>query len=320
MTGQIARRVAGAVATAVVAWMAFGASTRAQGAPCHPAARDLRVSFQPVENSGNGTSVRAELTLANRSGGCALPGSGWRLYFNSVRQPLAVLGGAVGDAARQALAAQGLSVARADVAQSGDYYVLTPNAGFEPLQPAQRRVVTVQFELWTILKTDAPAGWHIAFDGGPARWVPAKALLDPSDPKQTTAFSGDKNPVQTAGTRFAQNTASLMPLGLQDTIVPRPLRAAGTGGVATLGGAGTRIRYAPSLRGEAGYLKSALQDVLRGRVGLGGGRRGSLVRLRVEPGLDVDGDGAADREGYTLRVSRRGVRIAGADAAGVLYG
>src|SRR4051794_15182928 len=319
MTGQIAR-VVGAVATAVVAWAALAPATSAQGAPCHPGARDLLVSFQPVEHSGDGTSFRAALTLVNRSGGCALANSGWRLYFNSVRQPLAVTEGAAGDAARQALAAQGLSVARADVAQSGDYYVLTPTAGFEPLPPAQRRVVTLQFELWAILKTDAPAGWHIAFDGEPARWGPAKALLDPSDPKQTPAFSGDKTPVQTAGTRFAQNTASLTPLGLQDTIVPRPLRAAGTGGVATLGGAGTRIRYAPSLREEAGYLKSALQDVLRGRVGLGGGRRGHIVRLRVERGLDVDGDGAADREGYTLRVSRRGVRIAGADAAGVLYG
>src|SRR3954463_14002952 len=99
MIGQIAR-VVGAVATAVVAWAALAPATSAQGAPCQPGARDLLVSFQPVEHSGDGTSFRAALTLVNRSGGCALANSGWRLYFNPLRPPPAGAGGGGGGAGR----------------------------------------------------------------------------------------------------------------------------------------------------------------------------------------------------------------------------
>ncbi len=159
----------------------------AASATCRPDADELRVTFQPVDHSIAPASwFRARLTLRNTDRRCALA-DGWRLFFNSVRQPLAVYPpGPLGDAARQQLAAQGLTVARADDARSGDYYVLEPTASFDPVGPGRTREITIDIELWAILKSDAPAGWHISFDGGPPRWVPAAALLDPSDPKQTS--------------------------------------------------------------------------------------------------------------------------------------
>ena len=101
--------------------------------------------------------------------------------------------------------------------------MLEPTDDFAPLGPGAAREITMDVELWAILKSDAPAGWHIIFDGGPARWVPAKTLLDASDPKQTTVFSGDKRAVETPATRFAQNTAPKLELELADRILPRPL-------------------------------------------------------------------------------------------------
>jgi hexosaminidase len=287
-------------------------------ATCRPDADELRVTFQPVDHSIAPASwFRARLTLRNTDRRCALA-DGWRLFFNSVRQPLAVHPpGPLGDAARQQLAAQGLMLARADDARSGDYYVLEPTATFEPLGPGRAREITIDIELWAILKSDAPAGWHISFDGGPPRWVPGAALLDPSDPKQTRVFEGDRRLVETPATRFAQNTAPLIELELADRILPRPLEARGRSGFFMLD-RGTDIRHEPGLEREADYLESALGDLL-GRADRHGGGE-STIRLSRDGQLDVDGDGAPDAEGYTLRVSNGAILIVGADSAGVLHG
>jgi len=289
---------------------------------CQPDPNELRVTFQPVDHSISPASwFRARLTLRNTDRGCAL-GAGWRLFFNFVRQPLAVYPpGELGDAARGQLAAQGLSLTRADDAGSGDYYVLEPTVDFDPLRPGEAREITLDVELWAILKSDAPAGWHISFDGGPARWVPAKALLDPGDPKQTTVFEGDKRPVETPATRFAQNTAPLIDLELADRILPRPLEARERPGVFTIN-ARTTIQHEPGLAAEAAYLESALADVLGRDLASARRHRGgrSTIHLSSDPRLDVDGDGRRDAEGYTLGVSGHTVRVVGTDPAGVLYG
>jgi hexosaminidase len=312
----------------VAAWL-LGAVLLLAGAPggttasaaCHPDADDLRVTFQPVDHSIAPASwFRARLTLRNIDRRCELAGD-WRLFFNFVRQPLAVYPpGQLGDAARLQLAEQGLSLTRADAARSGDYYVLEPTAAFEPLGPGETREITLDVELWAILKSDAPAGWHISFDGEAPRWVPAQALLDPSDPKQTTVFAGDRRPVETAATRFAQNTAPLMELELADRILPRPLEARERDGFFTLDARGTEVRHEAGLEREAAYLESALADVLGHGHHARHGGGSNTIRLRTDPQLDVDGDGSLDAEGYTLRVSRRAIRIVGADAAGVLHG
>ncbi|MCO5995450.1 family 20 glycosylhydrolase [Actinoallomurus rhizosphaericola] len=306
-------------ATALTSSFVFTtAPAHATPGACHPHGRDLSVTFQPIDHTVTDAQYYlARLTLANGGGRCSLAG-GWTLYFNSVRQPAAVLSGAAGDTARAQLASQGLAVARADRAQSGDLYALTPTSAFAPLKPGERRKIDMNFELWAIQKTDAPAGWSISFGGGTAEWVPAKALLDPADPKQTKAFSGDNRPVQTAATRYADDTAQKANLSLQQRLVPQPLSATAGQGTVTITGR-TAIRHSAGLSGEAGYLRSALGDVVKGGGGRGDGG-GTVIRLSVDPKLDVDNDGKADAEGYTLRATAHGVDIVGKDAAGVLYG
>ena len=313
-------RIAAAVVACGIVVVAPAGGSAAGASSCHPRAQDLLVTYQPVRHSTDATSVQARLTIDNRSRDCAL-GTGWKLYFNFVRQPLAAgPPGEPGDTARAQLADQGLELAHGDQAQSGDLYALTPTARFAPVGAGERRAIDLGVELWTILKSDAPAGWHIVFDGEPARWVPARVLLDPSDPQQTTAFSGDRNPVPTAASRYAENTSPLLRLGLADRIVPRPLQATARPGVVTLGGARTTVAAVGGLADEAGYLRSALRDVLRGEVVPAGDQHKADIELRLDPRLDVDGDGTADAEGYTLDIGRGGVRITGTDPAGVLYG
>jgi hexosaminidase len=282
---------------------------------CHPDGRDLQVTYQPVRHSADATAVQARLTLANRSARCALPATGWKLYFTFVRQPLAAgPAGAPGDDARAQLAEQGLTLRHGDAAQSGDLYVLEPADGFDPVAPGATRSIDLGVELWTILKTDAPAGWHVVFGDDAPQWVPARALLDRGDPAQTTAFSGDKNPVPTAESRYAENTAPLLALGLRDRIVPRPARADALHGVVPVGGGRTTIAAPAALRGEASYLQSALRDLLRGDVAVAVAERArrATFTLRVDPALGA--------ERYTVEARRGTVAITGGDAAGVLYG
>ncbi|MBX6767290.1 MAG: carbohydate-binding domain-containing protein, partial [Actinomadura rubrobrunea] len=153
------RATAGASAAALAAALAvIAAPAPGAAAACRPDAGDLLLTYQPIDHTvADAQYVRARLTLANRDRRCGLKRD-WALYFTSVRQPAAVLSGAVGEAARRRLADQGLTVARADKAQSGDFYVLEPTAAFRPVGPGQRRAVDIDMELWSVHKSDAPAG------------------------------------------------------------------------------------------------------------------------------------------------------------------
>ncbi|MCP2342333.1 family 20 glycosylhydrolase [Actinomadura rupiterrae] len=304
-----------AVLVPVAAMTAAGAAVLASApasAACRPDPRALRMTFQPVDHTvTDAVYFRARLTLDDRDRRCGLGSSGWAMYFTSVRQPAAVLSGTTGDIGRKQLADQGLTVARADRAQSGDFYVLRPTSAFTPVKPGERRQIDFNMELWALQKTDAPAGWSISYDGGTPHWLPARALQDPTDPKQTKAFSGDNRPVQDAARRYADNTQTKISLSLKQSILPQPLSATASGGTVPIGG-GSDVRAPGNLRGEAGYLRSALGDLTRAK--------GAPITLRTDPKLDVDHDGKPDAEGYTLTTGASGVQIVGTDPAGVLHG
>lgn len=309
----------------VVAVLGIGCIT-AVALVYHPSADKLAVQWQPVDHSvGSWQYHLARLTIENKDT-VALGSSGWKLYFSFVRQPLAVysVGDPLGDQARQDLADQGVSISRADTAQSGDYYVLEPLQGFVPIQPGEKRVINVKVELWAILKSDAPAGFHVVFEGEPARWVSASILIDPTDSKQTTAFEGDVRPVQTPEIRYDENTSQSMNLSVQDQLLPRPLSVCEGTWYLYFYSHIAVIQYPGSLKSEAKYLESALEDILAGDIQLSqsGTKIGSsIVDLSINPNLDVDNDGTVDAEGYTLNVDALdGIDIVGADAAGVFYG
>jgi len=273
-----------------------GAELRAAGPT------DLAVAWRPVEHSASGAVFGSELTLENR-GSSALGATGWHLYFSFVRR---VLRDGEGDGAIvQDLAGQGIRITRADAAASGDYWVLEPVAGFAPLGAGQRRVLHIVAENWAILKTDAPAGFHVAFDGsagGTARAVAATVAIDAADPRQTTRFSGDVMPVETAALRHAENPAR-QPLELADQLLPAPRVAVRHPGEVRLGSA-LVIEHTRALAGEAAYLAAALDDVLGGSCGrrdaLASHRGDAAIQLVLDPGLDVDRDGRPDAEAYVL--------------------
>jgi hexosaminidase len=292
--------------------------------PRKPDTANLSVAWRPVDFSADGGLFSSELTLENHGPG-TLGSAGWHLYFSFVR---AIPADGEGDGAMvQDLAGQGIRIAKADAAASGDYFVLEPLASFVPLGPGERRPLTVLAANWAIMKSDAPAGFHIAFDGGrqdaTAAWVPATVELDASNPKQTTRFSGDVMPVESPAVRQAENPAR-QDLKLEDQLLPTPRRVEPGRGTLTLRG-NVVIEHPLALAHEAAYLASALDGVLAGSFSTRAAETGShhpaaAIQLGIDPNLDVDGDGRRDAEAYVLDVTAGGIAIRGSDAAGVFHG
>jgi hexosaminidase len=289
-----------------------------------PEVPSIAVAWRPVDHSADGGVFSSELTIKNAGPG-TLGASGWHLYFSFVRRVLS--DGERDGAMVQDLAGQGVHVAKADAAASGDYLVLEPLPGFAPLGPGQQRVLTVLAENWAIMKTDAPAGFHIAFDDrtpdGTARAVPATIELDASDPKQTMRFGGDVMPVETPALRHADNPAH-QALRLEDRLLPVPRQVERGQGQLTLQGH-VVVEHPHALAGEAAYLTAALEDVLD----VGYSRRESeadrhdpstTIRLSLDRRLDIDGDHRPDAEAYVVDVTDHQIVIRGSDPAGVFYG
>ncbi len=289
-------------------------------------APSISVEWRPVDHSvGSWMFFRAELTIENGGTG-ELGSEGWHLYFSSVRRFLA--DGEGDDSARQDLTGQGIAIRPADEAESGDYFVLEPLSSFEPLGPGERRTLSLLAQFWATHKSDAPAGFHIVFDGDGssdpvAVAVPAKVEIDPSDPLQTTKDVVDVLPVPTARLRHAEN-AAFQATELQDQLLPLPRDVQPGTGQMTLQGAITIERPA-DLASEADYLAAALGDVLDASITVQdpAAEPSGTVRLGVNPDnleLDLDGDNVADPEAYVLDVTDDHVAIEGSDAAGVFYG
>ena len=271
----------------------------------------LAVTWHSVDNTVSDASFfRSVITLEN-TGTSALGNQGWKLYFSFVRRVLNE--GENG----QALAKLGVKISRADRAGSGDYWVLEPLANFKPLTTGERFDIPMLASDWAINKSDAPAGFHIAFSGGQFKdtisyAVPSTAMMDASDVKQTRRFSGDVLPTQSPAVRFQEGQTS-QTLDLKGRLLPTPREVVAGSGEVVLKGE-IAIGFASSLQGESAYLASALGDVTSASITQHEGKKGGeQIVLALQAGV-------ADAEGYVLDVKEGQVTITGADAAGVFHG
>ena len=280
---------------------------------------EIAVAWRPIDFSADAAAFSFELAIENQ-GRATLGSSGWHLYFNFVRRILP--DGTRDGTLVQDLAGQGIQIAKADAAASGDFFVLEPLPNFVPLRPGERRPLTMLGENWAIMKTDAPAAFHIAFDGhGAPRAVHATISIDAADPKQTTRFSGDVMPVETAALRHADNPMR-QTLALADRLLPVPRRVVPGRGEVVLRGS-VMIEHPRSLAGEARYLAAVLETMIAApiaRQDAEARRANAEIELAVDPRLDIDGDGRPDAEAYTLDAARGRIAIRGTDAAGVFHG
>ncbi|HGF7478060.1 TPA: family 20 glycosylhydrolase [Vibrio mimicus] len=303
----------------------FSFSSLAYATTPHPQADKLDLLWKVVDHDIGENIFLGSLTITN-NGTEALSDQGWSLYFNSVRPPASVLPDSDpnGVNARQQLASQHVSIRNADVAKSGDYFVLEPTRGFAPIYPGESREIMITAQYWQMLKNDSPSGFHISFNGTAPQAVMVDVFMDPSNLKHTRQSIHDIKPVETAALRFAENTSTKQAISIKNQVVPQLQSVEPTDGafLNLLGWLAT-INAPDNLRNEALYLQSALKDLIQGdfQINTANQYPAQQITLKLNPNLDTDGDGSADNEGYKLTIDPfNGITIEGKDEAGVFYG
>ncbi len=275
----------------------------------NPNSSDLTITWHPVNHFVGGNAYfLSKLTVTNQSD--TKLGHNWQLYFNSLR-------GIIPDGqGLQGLVEQGITITKADDANSGDYYVMKPLPHFAPVKPGESRGFDIYMANWAILKSDAPSGFHISFDNKPPEAVLAEVKIDPDNPRQTMRESRDNLPVPTPELRYQEN-GELVELKVKDKIIPSPFFCQVLNGEVTIDLKRVKIDHTNKLADEAKFLYEVLKDI----GGQFPDQNKPEIWIKIKQTLDVDGDDQPDPEGYRLQtIPGKGVMIIGADEAGVFYG
>ena len=121
----------------------MAAHAQTEPAPAHPSADELSIRWGVETNRvDDGRRFRSSFTIANR-GDNALGTTDWTLYFNFARpiDPASVTAP--------------VRITRVN----GDFYKLTPNENFTPIEPGGQLRMAVEAPGSVIKRVDAPAGF-----------------------------------------------------------------------------------------------------------------------------------------------------------------
>lgn len=267
---------------------------------------NIKVSWQLVSNFVSPpNSIEAKFIFINNSQ-VALRDSSWEMFFNmSPRTPIS------------SPTAQPAAIHHIN----GDWYKLTPNAGFV-LNPGDTLEVSYRAEEAVIKETDAPLGLYIVYyekDGKQKKILPlGDAKVIPfTTREQQLRGPNDKEPIQTAELDYHKNL-SMQALSADKMlpVIPEPVKY-------TLGTDPFKLTTAAvitadnGLEKEAAFLAAKLKmltgaefKILQGAAGTGN------INLR-KAAMKING---IAREAYKLSVDKSGINITGSDAAGVFYG
>ncbi|WP_019990242.1 family 20 glycosylhydrolase [Rudanella lutea] len=261
---------------------------------------ELVSNFTPVPN---GFEARFDLT---NTGDTPLTDRNWALFFNMAPRPM------LKPRSPQPGTVQHIN---------GDWYKLTPNAGFR-LDPGASVTIRYEGTEGVTKVTDAPLGpYLVLYDdaGREAEVVPiANYTIRPFARKeQRLRGPADREPPYSPEVVFGQNqTATLLPASQLQPVIPAPVRLSTSPGTLALS-ASMPIYADPGLTGEATLLAEKLKQMT--------GKTFQIVTtpptstaivLKTGP-VQVAGK---NREAYQLRIDAGGVNITGSDAAGVFYG
>ncbi|RRB07625.1 family 20 glycosylhydrolase [Larkinella rosea] len=261
---------------------------------------ELVTNFTDVENG-----FEARFTLANH-GNDALTDKNWALFFNMSPRPII-----------PAKTAQSATVQHIN----GDWYKLTPNAGFA-LAPGDSTEIRYAGTEAVIKHTDAPMGLYFVFydkDGKEENIVQVGnyTVLPFARKEQQLRGKDDLRPLQTAAKRYQDNLAvSLLDAKQLQRIIPAPVKI--TPGAGTLSfGNEVAIFYGNGLENEAKLLSEKLKAVTGTDFAIKSGTPADKGIVLKTGAVLVNG---IAKEAYKLSVDDKGVTITGSDASGVFYG
>ena len=166
----------------------------------------IGIEWELTSNFEPDNQLSATISLIN-NGADPLPGSGWTLYFNSLRIP-----------DLESFPSE-FSVSHIN----GYFFKLQPTEQFAGLASGERLEIPYRARYFAIKKTDVPEGFYFVFDNGSIENVPSVTILPFEGTEQVNRSTGDNTPIPTPEYMFAKNER-LFPLN-RDSLVqitPRP--------------------------------------------------------------------------------------------------
>ncbi|GAB4017868.1 family 20 glycosylhydrolase [Spirosoma koreense] len=268
----------------------------------------LAVSWELVTNFTNvKNGFKAQFTLANTSGK-ALTDKNWALFFNMSPRPI--------------LPAK--TPPQATVHHiNGDWYKLTPNAGFQ-LAPGASMTIPYEGTEAVNKVTDAPLGLYFVFydqEGKEEKIVQVASdryTIRPFTRKeQILRGPADLMPLPTPENTYKENqVVSLLTPDKLLKIIPSPAKLTSSAGSLALTNAFT-IYADKGLDSEANFLKQKLKTLMGNDLSIARTAPASNgILLKLGP-IRVNG---VTKEAYQLSIDGKGITITGSDAAGVFYG
>ena len=251
-------------------------------------AKDLKVTWETVENNYKGTSeTLSKLTLTN-IGKDAFPATGWILYFSA------------GNPRNLNLSQSVFKIEHIN----GDFFKATPGKSFKGLSPGKSE--TVQLLSRNLIKrTDFPAGFYITLSSNPDDGIalPFEAITAVDYKDQQRAL---------AEKTFRNNEAiEDIPAALLPPIFPSPLSVKKTKDNFTINKQ-TKIISDPFFDNEAAYLSSEIEKVCDFTPLTGTIEKQNIIILQKLA--------LPSKEAYKLQVTSTAIIIGAAGSEGIFYG
>ena len=203
---------------------------------------------------------------------------------------------------------------------NGDWYKLSPNAGFS-LAPGDSIDIFYKATEGRIKETDQPLGIYMVFYDGEGKEervakIDDYTLIPFTRREQLLRGKADMEAPASAAKTYMEN-ASLSVLKPDQLLPVIPTPAHFSKGRGSFTFAGTSSHYAGSLKNEAEILSERLKEITGKDFTLSEGNAGNkVIYLSVDPSALKE----QKAEGYRLSIDEKGIAITGADAAGVFYG
>ena len=269
-----------------------------------PGGSDLMIEYHVITNSYQGKEeFLAELVLVNKSKTELV--KGWSVYFNFLRK------------IQSDSVSEGFNICHVN----GDLFCLEPTVDFISIKPGDSVVIQFTASFWAIKSIDRPTGFYIVYkDQNGNEQVPQvlkNIIVRPfTKPEQLRRTPHDFLQVPTPKSRFDDGAN----MGVLDKfsicpISPTPVFYKKNIETYTFSES-IKIGFPSALINEARHLKIMLNKSLDKQILLFENGTGD-VQLSLDGNTKIDID---DNESYSIEISEEGVRIHGAESAGVFYG
>lgn len=252
------------------------------------AVNNLELKWELVTNQYQGRGAfLAALTISN-TGKTPIPATGWKMYFNAIRDVTAVPAGAV----------------KIELL-SGGLHRLTPQKEFPVLQPGGSYTIQYEGAGRAFSKSDAPQGFYLVMDDAPEKGWPITKLSVNANPQTLTS----ENHLTPEAIYLKNETwATAAPAGVPK-IFPEPVVYREGTDFFELDAA-TAVKADPAFSREAAYLETTLRKVTMA------GKKKPVTQHVIT--LEKKTDLAA--EAYELNVTAQGVVVKASSGAGAFYG